>query len=231
MDKTKTKTGAILSKFKDLGKFLVEELIPNSLNPFKEFLEKDLLTAANNILTAFMNINGQIVGAVTNVGNLASSLNNIQKDIVINIVVNTVYTSSGSPTPPPTSTPGPKPTPPRPKKFTGGVIPGGIPRDSVPILASPGEFVVRNAMVDKYGIPMLNDINQGSYEPSFRTPSGVEYTQINKPAQISNSPTMYNNNYSISVTAKTNANADEIASATVMKIRQMNSMQIRGARG
>ena len=42
---------------------------------------------------------------------------------------------------------------------------------------------------------------------------------------------MYNNNYSINVTANTNANADEIASATVMKIRQMNSMQIRGARG
>ena len=117
------------------------------------------------------------------------------------------------------------------KMATGGMIPGGIPRDSVPILASPGEFVVRNAMVDKYGMSMLNDINQGSYEPSFKTPSGVSYTKINKPTEINTNRTMYNNNYSINVTANTNADADQIASATVMKIRQMNSMQIRGARG
>ena len=114
---------------------------------------------------------------------------------------------------------------------TGGMIPGGIPRDSVPILASPGEFVVRNTMVDKYGMSMLNDINQGSFQPRFRAPSGTSYTKINKPTEINTDRTMYNNSYNINVTANTNANADEIASATVMKIRQMNSMQIRGARG
>ena len=114
---------------------------------------------------------------------------------------------------------------------TGGMIPGGVPRDSVPILASPGEFVIRNAMVEKYGLPMLNDINQGSFQPTFRTPSTMSYVKVNKTIENNVSRTMYNNNYSINVTANTNANADEIASATVMKIRQMNSMQIRGARG
>ena len=230
MDKTKTKTGAILGKFRDLGKFLVEELIPNSLTPFKDFIEGDLLAAVNNIVAAFMNVNGQITGAIVNAGNLANTLNNLQKEIVVNIVVNTTYTSSGGPTPT---------APNKPKKFMGGLIkmarggmiPGGIPRDSVPILASPGEFVVRNTMVDKYGMSMLNDINQGSFQPRFRAPSGTSYTKINKPTEINTDRTMYNNSYNINVTANTNANADEIASATVMKIRQMNSMQIRGARG
>lgn len=233
IDKAKESSQGILTKFKNLGKFLVDELMPNSLTPLKEFIAGDLLTAVNNVFAAFMNINGQITGAIVNAGNLANSLNNLQKEIKINIIVNTTYTSTEQPPPTP-----PKPPKP-PKKYAGGLIrmavggmvPGGIPRDSVPILASPGEFVVRNAMVDKYGMSMLDDINQGSYEPSFRVPSNISYGKVNKSVSVSESRNMYNNNYNINVTANTNANADEIASAAVMKIRQMNSMQIRGARG
>lgn len=229
IDEAKEKTHGVLKKFKAIGTNIVNELIPNALTPFKQFLEGGLLTAANSVLDAFKSINSQITRAINSVAALATSLANLQRNIVINIVVNTTYTSSGSP--------GGDAS--KPKKFagglikmaTGGVVPGGIPRDSVPILASPGEFVVRNAMVDKYGPSMLSAINQGSFEPSFRTPSMVTYTKINRSMQADNSRTMYNNNYSINVTANTNANADEIASATVMKIRQMNSMQIRGARG
>ena len=232
IDNAKTSAQGVLTKFKNLGKYLVEELMPNSLTPFKDFVAEDLLIAVNNIITAFMNVNGQITGAITNVANLTTSLNSMPKDIQININIHTTYTSSGGGS-------NDKNPPKNPKKFagglikmaTGGMIPGGVPRDSVPILASPGEFVVRNAMVDKYGMSMLNDINQGSFQPTFRTPSGTSYTKINKPTEINTNRTMYNNNYSINVTANTNANADEIASATVMKIRQMNSMQIRGARG
>jgi len=117
------------------------------------------------------------------------------------------------------------------KKYMGGQILGDGSRDSVPTLTSPGEFVVRKAMVSKYGLPMFEKINQGSFEPSFDTPSNITYTKINKPVEITSSPTMYNNTYSISVTANTNASADEIASAAVMKIKQMNNMQIRGSRG
>jgi TP901 family phage tail tape measure protein len=229
IDETREKANRIVNRFKAMGSVILEELIPNALTPLKDFLEGGLLNAAEGILKKFRNMNTQILSAIANVGSLALSLGGLEREIRINIVVNTTHTTSGSPAP----------TPSKPKKFaggllkmaTGGMVPGGIPRDSVPILASPGEFVVRNAMVDKYGISFLNDINQGSYQPSFRTPSGPTYTKISRPTEVSNSRTMYNNNYSISVTANTNANADDIANATVMKIRQMNSMQIRGARG
>jgi len=230
IDTTRGKVGGIIKKFKEMRATVLEDLIPNALTPFKEFLEGGLLSAANSVVDAFKNMNSQITRAIENVAKLATSLSNLERNIVINITVNTTYTSSGTSEGGNTS---------KPKKFmgglikmaTGGMIPGGIPRDSVPILASPGEFVVRNAMVDKYGPSMLSAINQGSFEPSFRTPSMVTYTKINRSMEADNSRTMYNNNYSINVTANTNANADEIASATVMKIRQMNSMQIRGARG
>jgi hypothetical protein len=117
------------------------------------------------------------------------------------------------------------------RKFAGGEIMGSGATDSVPTLTAPGEFVVRRSMVKKYGLPMFEKINQGSFNPSFQTPSEIRYNNINRPMEINSSPTMYNNTYSINVTANTNASADEIASVAVMKIRQMDSMQIRGARG
>jgi TP901 family phage tail tape measure protein len=117
------------------------------------------------------------------------------------------------------------------KKYMGGQIVGDGSRDSVPTLTSPGEFVVRKAMVSKYGLPMFEKINQGSFEPSFNTPANISYNKINKPIEITSSPTMYNNNYSINVTANTNASAEEIANVAVTKIRQINNMQIRGSRG
>ena len=114
---------------------------------------------------------------------------------------------------------------------TGGQIVGNGLRDSVPILASPGEFVVRSAMVNKYGLPLLQDINSGSLDPKFNTPKSITYGNNVKKVDVKTSSNMYNNNYSVSITSNSNASADEIANKAVMKIREMNSMQIRGARG
>ena len=140
---------------------------------------------------------------------------------------------------------------------------GTVGRDSVPAMLTPGEFVVRKAMVGKYGIPMLQSINQGSFSdekmfaggtPDFdertgkyRRRSGFKIPSITPPrfnipkeryrttpVKGSNQQVvapMYNN-YSVNVSvSNTNASADDIANKTIMKIKQMNDMQIRSGRG
>lgn len=248
LEKSKDFSTTILNKFEKLI-----SILPDLGKTF----ETSLITSLQNVIDK---VNSAIAAVRSLIASIGAVPKKVRVDINVHTTYTSSGSPGGSgvkeslgssgaspsPTPPPPSSstlkPTPKPTPkPKPKKFAGGLIrmaaggtiPGLIPRDSVPLLASPGEFVVRNAMVEKYGLPMLNDINQGSYQPSFQTPaSNIAYTNVNsKPAQGGSSRTMYNNNYSINVVANTNANADEIASATVMKIRQMNSMQIRGARG
>ena len=47
------------------------------------------------------------------------------------------------------------------KKASGGLIVGGIPnKDSVPILAMPGEFVINKAAVEHYGLAFIEAINR-----------------------------------------------------------------------
>lgn len=112
-----------------------------------------------------------------------------------------------------------------------GSIPGSGGRDSISAMLTPGEFVVRKSMVEKYGAPMLKAINQGSFvmpkyssgpdTPSISSKGGAS-TSINAPVY---------NNFSVSVSATTNANADDIANKAVMKIKQMQNMQVRSSRG
>ena len=47
---------------------------------------------------------------------------------------------------------------------TGNLVPGAGGQDSVDASLTPGEFVIRRAMVDKYGLPMLQEINAGSFQ-------------------------------------------------------------------
>jgi len=110
---------------------------------------------------------------------------------------------------------------------------GNGSRDSIPAMLSPGEFVVRKAMVDKYGSPMFDAINQGSfsmptYDTSRSTPSDIK---INSTNSTNISAPMYNS-YSVGVNvSNTNASADEIANITIAKIKQMQGTQIRSGRG
>jgi hypothetical protein len=100
-------------------------------------------------------------------------------------------------------------------------------------MLSPGEFVVRKAMVDKYGTPMFDAINQGSFAmPRYNVgTSGMGDVSVKSESSANIVAPMYNN-YSVNVSvSNTNASADEIANKTIMKIKQMQNMQIRGNRG
>ena len=123
--------------------------------------------------------------------------------------------------------------PPPAQMSIGGSVFGSGARDSVAAMLTPGEFVIRKAMVDKYGMPMFNKINQGSFAmPRYNADtSSAGNVKVNNQNTSNVVAPMYNN-YSVNVSvSNTNASADEIATKAIMKIRQMNDMQIRGGRG
>ena len=98
-------------------------------------------------------------------------------------------------------------------KSKGGLIPryfarGGFARgtDTVPAMLTPGEFIVSKYGVDSYGADNLKKINNGD------APVGA----------------VYNNTYTLTVNAKTNANPNEIAQAVMSTIRQVDDRRIRG---
>ena len=119
------------------------------------------------------------------------------------------------------------------KYAAGSFISGDGARDSVSALLSPGEFVMRRAAVNKYGLSMMDSINNGSFSlPSYSAPapsSSVSPSSA-RVRSTSNISPVYNS-YGINVNVSgTNASADEIANRTVSKIREMQNMRIRSAR-
>ena len=121
----------------------------------------------------------------------------------------------------------------------GGLIPyatGGVSgdggRDSVLAKLTPGEFVVRKSMVNKYGIPMLEALNQGAFSmPRFdvseptkaNVKGGTGNANINAP--------VYNNYDMKFAVSGTNASADEIANKVMFKMKQVQAQGIRSNRG
>jgi hypothetical protein len=95
----------------------------------------------------------------------------------------------------------------------GGIIPkrfawGGkaMGTDTVPAMLTPGEFIVRRYAVNDFGLDNLKAINNGTYEP------GSVY------------------NYDLTVNVQSNSNPDQIANVVMSKIRQVESMKVRGNR-
>jgi len=122
------------------------------------------------------------------------------------------------------------------KKYAAGnYVLGSGGRDSIPAMLTPGEFIIRKAAVDKYGIPMLNSLNMGAFKagsPRYNVPKtfGGVTPKFNESSNIQMDAPVYNN-YSVNVNvAGTNASADEIATRAIMKIKEMQNMQIRGNR-
>ena len=117
-------------------------------------------------------------------------------------------------------------------RFAKGGVVGDGGRDSVPAILTPGEFVIRKPMVDKYGSSMMSKINQGSYDmPSYEMPktSGSSITSTTNTASI-NAPVY--NTYSINIpVSQTNASADDIANRVMMKIKGIESSSIRRING
>jgi hypothetical protein len=121
------------------------------------------------------------------------------------------------------------------KKFTGGIIPGVGGMDSIKMAATPGEFVIRKAMVNKYGLPLLEAINMGAFKmPNMQSPrfnvGGVGgLGSIDSDAK--NPETMYNNTYNVNVNvAGTDASPDDIARVVMDKISQVTRGNLRSNR-
>lgn len=110
----------------------------------------------------------------------------------------------------------------------GGKVAGSGGGDSRIIRATPGEFVIRKPMVDKYGVNNLMKINQGA-APAFNSPDAANRAVAVGASSTSN---VYNNTYNVNVPVNNaNANADEIATVVVKKIKQIDSSNVRSYRG
>ena len=113
---------------------------------------------------------------------------------------------------------------------TGGVVGDGA-RDSIQTMLSPGEFVMRKASVQKYGMPMLSKMNMGAFEmPRYNTQQPI-ITSIQPTSNTSNINAPVYNTYSVNVSANTNASADDIANTVMTKIKRVDSMAVRSFRG
>jgi hypothetical protein len=91
-----------------------------------------------------------------------------------------------------------------PMRFAFGGFAKGT--DTVPAMLTPGEFVMSKYAVDAHGVNTMKSINSGQ-------PTGG---------------TVYNNTYTLTVNAKTNASPNEIAQAVMSTIKQVDDRRIRG---
>ena len=123
---------------------------------------------------------------------------------------------------------------------TGGMVPrryasgGHVNMDSVPAMLTPGEFVMRKAAVQKYGMGTLSDMNTGKWNsPRYNT--GKLYANSSPNVSSSSRGNMQNNisapvynTYSINVPVnQPGASADEIANKVMMKIKNIENSSIR----
>ncbi len=121
---------------------------------------------------------------------------------------------------------------------TGGSVPkryatgGQVGMDSVPAMLTPGEFVVRNSMVKKYGSAMFDSINQGSFSMPRYNAQPQESAKMVGAAPSANISAPVYNTYSINVpVTQPGASADEIANKVMMKIKNVDNSSIRRING
>jgi len=126
------------------------------------------------------------------------------------------------------------------KKYAmGSFVPGRGMTDKVPAMLTPGEFVVRKSVASQYG-PLLQAMNSDIFpgmrgianDPVFYAPSVNASSLIapisNLAAPMDNRSMQYN--YSVSVNAKTDADANEIANVVINKIKRIDDRQVKGVR-
>jgi TP901 family phage tail tape measure protein len=130
-----------------------------------------------------------------------------------------------------------------PYKADGGMF-NSVNSDSVPAMLTPGEYVIKRQMVNKYGTRLFDKLNsgaipgleQGRYK--FHTPnfspmsSNIDIDpSANSGGMVSTSDnsSVYNN-YSVQVSVRSDANPNEIANTVISKMRQIESQKIRGNR-
>jgi LysM repeat protein len=91
-----------------------------------------------------------------------------------------------------------------PMKFAFGGFAKGT--DTVPAMLTPGEFIMSKYAVEAHGINTMKAINNGE----------------------STGGTVYNNTYTLTVNAKTDANPNDIAQAVMSTIKRVDDRRIRG---
>jgi len=121
-----------------------------------------------------------------------------------------------------------------PKSFgfsKGGLVPkyfarGGFAKgtDKVPAVLTPGEFVIRDKIVDKIGVPFFNKINGGNLDNTTFNRMVEPYPGMNNSGN-----SVYNYSVSVNV-SNTNANPNDIARAVISQIKQIDSQRIRSSR-
>ena len=113
---------------------------------------------------------------------------------------------------------------------TGGVV-GQGGGDSVPSMLTPGEYVMRKASVQKYGMPMLSKMNMGAFDMPRYDTQQPNITSVQPTSNTANINAPVYNTYSVNVSANTNASADDIANTVMTKIKRVDSMAVRSFRG
>jgi hypothetical protein len=118
---------------------------------------------------------------------------------------------------------------------------GGSPlgSDTVPAMLTPGEFVVKRPMVNKYGTALFDSLNSGAFpnikgmtSPSFssRTPSlSVNQSSIpSRQVAPSSSNSVYN--YSLSVNVASQSDPNTIAQTVMAQIQRIDSQRVGSGR-
>jgi TP901 family phage tail tape measure protein len=113
--------------------------------------------------------------------------------------------------------------------------------DTVPAMLTPGEFVIKNKAVQRYGKKFMDSINDMNFKmPELSSPrmgisDGNRFNSnisVGIPekgnSQIDGS--VYNNKYSISVNVQSTSNPQEIAMAVTKQIKDIDAQRIRGNR-
>jgi hypothetical protein len=123
-----------------------------------------------------------------------------------------------------------------PQAAKGGLItgPGTSTSDSIPTMLSNGEYVVRASSVAKIGLSALEAINAGKIPELTGGRVSIDNINLNgrgpafnkQQSQMEASGSVYN--YSVVVNAQTNSNPDQIASAVMDKIKQVEGQRVRG---
>jgi hypothetical protein len=113
----------------------------------------------------------------------------------------------------------------------GGSVLGDGSRDSVLAKLTPGEFVIRKTMVDKYGIPLLEALNQGAFSLPKYNVGNANPTEVKASVNMANINAPVYNTYDMKFAVNgSNASADEIANKVMFKMKQVQNQGIRSNR-
>jgi len=107
-------------------------------------------------------------------------------------------------------------------------VPGTANYDKVRTLLTPGEFVMRQDAVKKYGEGFMQMINSAKLSPTeFSAPryeASISGSSSPKISDSKNNSVMYNN-YSVSINVKSESKPDQIAKTVIDQIKRVDSQK------